>query len=554
MWPVAATQGITASGLGRQATNIPGSIRHSNFMRADPVSISQPASPAARRASLLQKFSDDANLPALGSAVSRVVQLASSNDEALQELTNFVLSDVALTQKILRLSNTVSYRTASGRTITTISSAIFLLGFDTVKTCALAMLLIDRLPDNSQTQSVRFELAQALRASVIGRQLARRSHFHDSEEAAIAALFRNLGQLLVASHDHSLYSEITVLTQSSDLTPAKASIQVLGCSFDQLAATVLHDWKISDTLIHALSPLPTRAQKAPESRQEWMSLVASFSSEAARLMPHSNDAKQLADNQILLARFGTALNLDKEKIDQLFAVAIEEAHILLDSMGLLSVPDRPAELPSEIETGTSAQNLLNDFLLTTAEPDSLPSMACHPSGKPINAHALLLAGVQDVTQMMGSGHGKLNELIMQVLETLYQGMGFRFATVCMKDLKSNQFRARVAIGENHAARQAGFRFSTTITHDIFHLAIKNNADLMIADATATKIHELIPAWHRELLSDTRSFVVLPLVIQEKPLGLLYADRSRLAPEGVSADETALIKTLKGLLLAALNSH
>lgn len=525
-------------------------------MRVDPASLSHPANPATRRAALLQKFSDDANLPALGSAVSRVVQLASSDDEALQELTNFVLSDVALTQKILRLSNSVSYRTASGRTITTISSAIFLLGFDTVKTCALAMLLVDRLPDNNHAQSVRFELAQALRASVIGRQLARRGHFHDAEEAAIAALFKNLGQLLVASHDHNLYSEITTLIQSADLTSAKASLQVLGCSYDQLAVTVLQDWKISDTLIHALNPPSTRVQKAPASRQEWMSLVASFSSEAATLMPHANDAKQLVDNQILLARFGTALNLDKEKIDQLFAVAIKEAHSLLDSMGLLSLPGQPATLPSETDAGSTAQNLLNDFLLATAVPDSQPTIiACHPSGKPINAHALLLAGVQDVTQMMGSGHGnKLNELIMQVLETLYQGMGFRFATVCMKDLKTEQYRARVAIGESHSVRQAGFRFSTTITNDIFHLAIKNNADLMIADATATKIYPLIPSWHRQLLPDTQSFIVLPLVIQEKVLGLLYADRSLLAPEGVSADETSLIKTLKGLLLAALNSR
>jgi len=175
-------------------------------MRADSTSLSLSASPATKRAALLQKFSDDANLPALGSAVSRVVQLTSSDDEALQELTNFVLSDVALTQKILRLSNTVSYRTASGRTISTITSAIFLLGFDTVKTCALAMLLVDRLPDTNHAQSVRFELAQALRASVMGRQLARRGHFPDAEEAAITALFKNLGQLLVASHDHDVYT------------------------------------------------------------------------------------------------------------------------------------------------------------------------------------------------------------------------------------------------------------------------------------------------------------------------------------------------------------
>lgn len=521
-------------------------------MRADSISTSLSASPAAKRISLLQKFSDDANLPALGSAVARVVQLASSNDEALQELTNFVLSDVALTQKILRLSNTVSYRTASGRQISTISSAIFLLGFDMVKTCALAMLLVDRLPDNNHAQSVRFELAQALRASVIGRQLARRSHFPDSEEAAITALFKNLGQLLVASHDHDVYNEINVLTHAANLSPARASIQVLGCSYDQLAVTVLQDWKIADTLIHALTPLSSRALKAPVNRQEWMAQVASFSAEAAGLMPHVNDAKQLTDNQALATRYGAALNLDKAQIDQLFVTASEEAHILLDSMGLLSIPDKQAELPSEADS--SAGNLLDDFLLASPEPDSLPTISCHPSGKPINAHAVLLAGVQDVTQMMGSGHGKLNELIMQVLETLYQGMGFRFATLCMKDLKTGQYRARVAIGESHAARQAGFRFSTTSTHDIFHLAIKNNADLMIADATATKIHPLIPSWHRQLLPDTQSFIILPLVIQEKVLGLLYADRSLLAPEGVSAEETALIKTLKGLLLAALNSR
>lgn len=516
--------------------------------------MSQQPSSTARHALLLQKFGDDANLPALGSAVSRVVELASSDGEALQELTNYVLADVALTQKILRLSNTVSYRTASGRTITTISSAIFLLGFDTVKTCALAMLLVDCLVDNNQAQSVRFELAQALRASVIGRQLARRSQFQGSEEAAIVALFKNLGQLLVASHDHDLYSEISALTNSAGVTPAKASIQLLGCGFDQLANAVLQDWKISDTLIQALKPLSSQPQKTPTSRREWTSLVATFSAEAARLMSYSNDAKQLADNPMLLTRFGTALNLDKEKIEQLFTVVLEESRILLDTLGLGSLPDTPAELPGTTETDANAQNLLADFLLAPAAPEGQLSLACHASGKPLNAHAVLLAGVQDMTQMMGSGHGKLNELIMQALETLYRGMGFRFATICMKDLKSNQFRARVAIGENHAARQAGFRFSTTGTHDIFHLAIKNNADLMISDAAAAKIHALMPAWHREILPDARSFIVLPLVIQDKALGLIYADRLRPAPEGVSADETGLIKTLKGLLLTALNSH
>jgi GAF domain-containing protein len=143
---------------------------------------------------------------------------------------------------------------------------------------------------------------------------------------------------------------------------------------------------------------------------------------------------------------------------------------------------------------------------------------------------------------------------MLALETLYRSMGFRFATVCMKDVQRNQYRARVALGENNVERQARFVFSAESARDVFHLAMENDADLVISDATDKKISELIPAWHRALLPDTASFILLPLIVQKKPFGFFYADRTQLAPEGVPPDETALIKTLKGQVLAALQSR
>jgi GAF domain-containing protein len=167
---------------------------------------------------------------------------------------------------------------------------------------------------------------------------------------------------------------------------------------------------------------------------------------------------------------------------------------------------------------------------------------------------LLLAGVQDVTQMMASGRCKVNDLMLLVLETLYSGMGFRFATVCLKDIGSRQYRARVALGEDNVARQAGFVFPAISSRDLFHLAMENDADLMISDASVPKIRNLLPEWHRRLLPDARSFIVLPLVVQNRQLGLFYADRVQTAPEGVPADETALIKTLKGQVLTSLISR
>ena len=154
--------------------------------------------------------------------------------------------------------------------------------------------------------------------------------------------------------------------------------------------------------------------------------------------------------------------------------------------------------------------------------------------------------------MRASGQARLNEMILAVLETLYRSLGFRFATVCLKDARSNQYRARVAFGEEDEARKAGFVFAAASERDVFHLAMENGADLVISDAAAPKIRELLPAWHRKLLPDARSFIVLPLVVGKAQLGLFYADRAEPAPEGVAPDETALIKALKGQLLAALS--
>jgi GAF domain-containing protein len=142
--------------------------------------------------------------------------------------------------------------------------------------------------------------------------------------------------------------------------------------------------------------------------------------------------------------------------------------------------------------------------------------------------------------------------MLLVLETLYSSLGFRFATVCLKDVQLGQFRARIAIGESNVERQKGFAFPVEAARDLFHLSMENDADLMISDAIVPKIRDLLPVWHRTLLPDARSFIVLPLVVQKRPLGLFYADRALPAPEGVPADETALIKTLKGQVLGALN--
>ena len=507
---------------------------------------------------LLQSISEDTDLPSLGASVARVVQLASSDDEAVRGLASFVLSDIALTQKILRMANTVEYRTYSTAPVTTISKAIFLLGFDVIKTAALAMLLVDGM-SGKRAQSVRTELAQSLSASVIGRELARRSPYRDAEEAAVASLFKNMGRLLVAAHDHSLYVEIASLIEKGGHTATQASMQMLGCSYEMLGESVLQEWRIPDTIVSALNPLPQGVLRPAKSRGEWMQQVAAFSAAAASLMTRKFKEGPDPARKALLTRFGSALGLDEESMDLLFAKVIHESRILYEQSNLVFTSGenggegRYFEQPDdEIEEQEEEGGLPIELLMAMEPAASAASMERYPSGKPLNARDQLMAGVQDVTEMMASDRCKVNDLLVLVLETIYNSMGFRFATICVRDAKTGQYRARVSLGENSSMRQAGFMFPTSSARDVFQLAMENDADVVVSDASVTKIRDLIPPWHRTQYPDVRSFIVLPLVVQKKPFGFFYADRPSAAPEGVPPDETSLIRTLKGQVLAALN--
>ncbi|MGJ9420559.1 HDOD domain-containing protein [Massilia sp. CMS3.1] len=497
------------------------------------------------RAALMQKVNGDEEMFALGGSIARVIELADADEPGPHDLAYFVLSDVALTQRILRLSNTVRYRTVSGTAVTTVSRAIALLGFDNVKTTALAMLLVDTLDNGAHAGSVRVELEASLCASLVGREMARLSFYQGAEEAAIGALFKNLGALLVATHQHERYREINQLAAAGKHTQAQASQMILGCSYDSLSAAVLAEWKIPDVIVRAQAALPPGPLKTAGSRGEWMRQVASFSMDVARLLGKSGDPCDTPDARALLARYGAAFELDAASLERLFENVAEGMQGLLESMNLQPLPT------PEPEPGDGLPDVL---MLATLDAGEMETGAW-PSGKPKNARELLLAGVQDVTQLRAGGRARVNDVILAVLETLFRSLGFRFATVCLKDARQGQYRARVSFGPEQARVQAGFQFSIPAqgARDLFLLAMENEADLMISDASSPKIRELLPAWHRALLPDAKSFIVLPLVVGKAQLGFFYADRAGTAPEGMPPDETAMIRALKRQVLAVLAS-
>lgn len=514
---------------------------------------------AARRAreALLVQLTEFDNLPAMAGSVSQVVRLASSEENSVQSLAAFLLNDVALTQKILRLSNTVVYR-GTGGPVSTVSRAIAVLGFETIKTNALAMLLVEGLKGR-KGKSVRTELGLALSASVVGREMAKRSHYKDAEEAAISSLFKNVGRLLVAAYDDNLYAKIALLCETEQITPRQASVQVLGGSFETIADNLLRAWDIPKQIIYALAPLHASVLRTPKNRAEWMQQVATFSASMAAALPTMTQPGYDAPSVTLLERFGVALELDASSLAALAAAVIAEIGALAEearpAFGDTDevVADAPSQEPASADAALPAEESpLADFIIPTEQEEVAEQR--YTSGKPVNARDRLAAGIATLSEAIATGQCPLNQIIQIALKVLYESMGYRYATVCMREVNTGLYKSRVALGSAAPQLPANFAFAAEGRNDLFFLAMHNNADLLISDASSPKVTALLPAWHREMFAGTRSFIVLPLVVRGVPLGYFYADRIVEDREGVSPEEGTLLKMIKNQVVGLMKSR
>ena len=101
---------------------------------------------------LLRRMRHKSDFPALSDSVLRIQRVATSENESLGSLSDEILKDVALTNKLLRLVNTAHYAQAGGGSVSTVSRAVALVGFAGIRNMALRLVLLEHMQDKAHAQ------------------------------------------------------------------------------------------------------------------------------------------------------------------------------------------------------------------------------------------------------------------------------------------------------------------------------------------------------------------------------------------------------------------
>lgn len=606
---------------------------------------------------LMKRMRAHPDMPSLGESISSIQRIVNSEHSHMSALTGGVLSDVALTAKLLRLINTATYRSSGDGSITSVQRALALMGFRAVGMLAASLLLFDRLPKGSEGLRVREAYSQALLAGLLAEELC--TSVQDVRNSYLTGVYMNLGEMLVSLHfpDEARTIEEMLRTshavdglqpgeQAHDLR-MQVSRSVLGLSIQDLGSEVASQWGWPTELRGHLRRLYPSNNRVAAPGQEYLRILATGASDLSLELhllraTRDLDAMQQARGACVdrfAGTMGVALAVGGQPLQEAVERAIMQWTDLAGMLGLDDAAGRQRNRPKAV-SGNEAKPPLP--ALPSAAPvragapsPAVQQPAAHGGGGAAAAPAAVAASPQDPTRRAplsplpppqppqpqpppltepqpqrprdgaapspspaseevaapprpprdaptappaprspaegefpesearlealslalaraserALSGASIDELVARILEDLSHALHLQNVALCLRE-PSGRLRARHAIGPGAREILKHFEVPLGASTDLFSVLCAHGRVTLISDATKPAMAARLPAWFK-IHVKAPCFVLLPMAIDSRVVGLMYADVPARDSLQLGERALAMLGTLRNQLLLAL---
>jgi serine/threonine protein kinase len=500
---------------------------------------------------LLRRMRNKKDFPALSGSIAEINRIVSSASTSNSKLASCILQDFSLTSKLLKLVNAATYGQFGG-SINTVSKAVVLLGFETIRSIASSLIFIEFLQNKSQAGQVKDEVTHAIFASIAAAQLAAGQNVRDVEEVMVCAMFHGLGRMLSAYYFYEENRDIARRVAQGE-SETQAALKVLGMTYPDLGAGVARSWNFSPRLIAGMSKLDV--VKPGKSELDTLTATVNAANELCDAIKSGNAQNRERLFKDLIQRYAPAIKITEKQLGRALETGMTEFARRSSMLGIdhrkMQLLDKVRALngqPDESVPGAPVP-AADDPMQGVGRLEQTVKEEPAASARPANPELVLGAGIQDVTNSL-VGEFRLNDVLQMILETIYRGMGFDRALLLIRDARRNVMQARCGFGVGIDAMIPKFRFGLDYVPDVFHLAVAKGVDIAIEDTRAPKILDKIPAWYRNSVN-APCFLLLPAMVKDRAICLFYADMAISGGLQTSPQQLALLRTLRNQAVLAI---
>jgi len=195
---------------------------------------------------------DKIELPTMPQVISRIMDIDEHKlDISFDQLATIISSDPGLISKILKLANSPFYSRVNN--VIDLNQAIKLLGFKSIKSLTLLVSISRLIPNVKQHTVIQNELwMRSIIKGLIAREIAiKTGHRKLAESAFMAALMRNIGQLIIHSRFPTIYEDIfhqsdngLNYTKIGDLEN-----EAFGITTGEMTLSAMKKWNLPEELV-----------------------------------------------------------------------------------------------------------------------------------------------------------------------------------------------------------------------------------------------------------------------------------------------------------------
>lgn len=199
-----------------------------------------------KRAGFRKALREIKNLPTLPGIVFKLTKMAEDPDTTTEQMGRVISKDHILAAKLLKLVNSAFY--GFPQRISSLNSAIILLGFNVIKSLIISASIFEVMEDQD------IELWEhSLGCAVASSVLAKRLGLSEPEEVSTAGLIHDIGKVAIKMELPKEYELITQLVLQKKIPRIQAEREILGLDHAEVGGWLAKSWNLPNKLVEPIA-------------------------------------------------------------------------------------------------------------------------------------------------------------------------------------------------------------------------------------------------------------------------------------------------------------
>jgi len=202
----------------------------------------------------LQKVVDRLkDIPTLPQVVQKIVEIVDSPHTSASDLNKAISHDQALSAKVLKLVNSAFY--GFPKKIETLTQAIIILGFNTVRSLALSISMLDFFSSRESEHQLNYTeyWKHSIATSIMARAIAKKTFPQMAEEAFVSGLLHDIGILIFDQFLPKEYRQVYIRMKNEQIPLYKAEKLTLKITHSDAGRMLAIKWNLPDPLLYSIS-------------------------------------------------------------------------------------------------------------------------------------------------------------------------------------------------------------------------------------------------------------------------------------------------------------